>query len=75
MKFKFGVIAAATVMASVLTASAVMTVTYTVDGVAPQQFAGLVTPPADAPWGPNGYPGDTVELQAYTGSLDLTPGT
>ena len=50
-------------------------VTYTVDGVGPQQFASPVTPPADAPWGPNGYPGDTVELQTYTGSFDLVAGT
>ena len=50
-------------------------VNYTVDGTAPQQFAAPTTPPADAPWGPNGYPGDTVSLQSYTGSFDLTPGT
>jgi hypothetical protein len=50
-------------------------VTYTVDTWGPTQFPGPVTPPANAPWGPNGYPGDTVELQTYTGSLDLTPGT
>jgi hypothetical protein len=31
--------------------------------------------PADAPWGANGYPGDTLQFAAYTGSLDLTPGT
>ena len=50
-------------------------VSYTVDGVAAQQYAGSVTPPADAPWGVNGYPGDTVALQSYTGSFDLTLGT
>lgn len=50
-------------------------VTYTVDSVAAQQFAAPTTPPADAPWGPNGYPGDTVELQTYTGSFDLVAGT
>jgi len=60
----------------ILTLSARATlVTYTVDGVAPQQFAAPATPPADAPWGPNGYPGDTVELQSYTGSFDLVAGT
>ena len=48
---------------------------YTVDEVAAQQFAGPVTPPADAPWGVTGYPGDTVALQAYTGTFDLTVGT
>ena len=51
-----------------------ITVDYTVLGWG-QQFPGLVTPPANAPWGVNGYPGDTVELQTYTGTLDLTPGT
>ena len=48
---------------------------YTVDGVDAQQFASPVTPPADAPWGVNGYPGDTVALQSYTGSFDLALGT
>ena len=47
-------------------------VSYTVDAVAPQQFAGTVTPPADAPWGVNGYPGDTVALQSYTGIFQLS---
>ncbi|HTY88002.1 MAG TPA: hypothetical protein VMB80_11095 [Candidatus Acidoferrum sp.] len=50
-------------------------VIYTVDGVGPQQFAAPTTPPADAPWGPAGYPGDTVELQSYSGSFDLVAGT
>ncbi|MEI8234943.1 MAG: hypothetical protein WCH57_09690 [Verrucomicrobiota bacterium] len=50
-------------------------ISYTVDGVAPQQLASSVTPPADAPWGVNGYPGDTVALQSYTGTFDLTVGT
>jgi hypothetical protein len=73
MKCKFAVITAATVMASLLTASATL-VNYSVGGWS-QQFPGPVTPPANAPWGPSGYPGDTVALQTYTGSLDLTPGT
>ena len=51
------------------------TVSYTVDGWGPTSFPGPVTPPAGAPWGSDGYPGDTVELQTYTGSLNLTPGT
>ena len=51
------------------------TVSYTVDGVAAQQFPGPVTPPANAPWGTDGYPGDTVEVQTYTDSIDLVPGT
>jgi hypothetical protein len=40
-----------------------------------QQFPSSIPVPDNAPWGPNGYPGDTVTLQAFTGSLDLTPGT
>ncbi|MGA2915778.1 MAG: PEP-CTERM sorting domain-containing protein [Sedimentisphaerales bacterium] len=51
------------------------TVNYTVSGWGPTQFPGPLTPPEDAPWGPDGYPGDTVELQTYNGTLDLTPGT
>jgi hypothetical protein len=61
-------------LAMVLPAQASL-VNYTVDGVGPQQFAGPVTPPANAPWGPDGYPGDTVELQTYSGSFDLVAGT
>jgi hypothetical protein len=49
-------------------------VNYTVGGWF-MQFPGPVTPPANAPWGPNGYPGDIVEFAAYTGTIDLTPGT
>ena len=49
-------------------------VTYTVDGMS-QQFPGPLTPPSTAPWGASGYPGDTVALQNYSGTLDLTPGT
>lgn len=51
------------------------TVSYTVDGVVAQQFPGPVTPPSNAPWGTDGYPGDTVEVQTYTGSIDLVLGT
>ena len=57
-----------------LPAQAVLT-SYTVDGVAPIQLTAPTTPPADAPWGVNGYPGDTVALQSYTGTFDLTVGT
>jgi hypothetical protein len=61
------VLAPATVLAA--------TVSYTVDGWGPTQYPGPVTPPAGAPWGQNGYPGDTLELLTYTGTLDLTPGS
>jgi hypothetical protein len=40
-----------------------------------QQFPAPITPPASAPWGVNGYPGDTVGLQIYTFGVELTPGT
>jgi hypothetical protein len=39
------------------------------------QFPSDLVVPDNAPWGPDGYPGDTVELQTYTGTLDLTVGT
>jgi len=42
------------------------TVSYTVDGIAPLNFAYVLN---------NGFPSDTVEIQSYTGTLDLTPGT
>ncbi len=61
-------------LALTLPASAVL-VDYSVDGVAAQQFASPVTPPADAPWGVSGYPGDTVALESYKGTFDLTVGT
>ena len=50
-------------------------VSLSVDGVATQQFASSVTPPADAPWGVDGYPGDAVTIQSYTSTFDLTQGT
>lgn len=49
-------------------------VDYTVAGWGAQNFPGYAVPDG-AEWGPNGYPGDKVELQQFTGSLDLTPGT
>lgn len=52
-----------------------LTVSYTVDGVAAVGYPSTLTVPDNAFWGTNGYPGDTVELQTYTGSLDLTLGT
>lgn len=51
------------------------TINYTVSGWGPNQYPASITPPANAPWGVDGYPGDTVELAAYTGTLDLTPGS
>jgi len=66
------------------------TVTYTLDGWGAVNFPGTAADtPNPAPpnvaagdylpggyyWGPDGYPGDAVQLQTYTGTLDLTPGT
>ena len=51
------------------------TISITVGGTGPLQFPSSVTPPANAPWGVNGYPGDTVELTGTTFDLELTPGT
>lgn len=62
-------------MLAILTSPALAAISYTVGGWGPTQFPGPVTPPTNAPWGVNGYPGDTVEFQGYTGSLDLAPGT
>jgi len=49
-------------------------VSYTVDGWGPTSFPAPTTPPAGSPWGPDGYPGDTISILTYTGTLDLTPG-
>jgi len=61
-------------MALVISAAAV-TVNYTVGGTGPMQFPAATTPPEGSPWGPNGYPGDTVEFLGHSGSFDLAPGT
>jgi hypothetical protein len=55
--------------------AAAVTVDYTVGGTGPMPFPAAVTPPAGSPHGPTGYPGDTVELLSYSGTLDLIPGT
>ena len=68
-----GVVLAVVSMSLALPARAAL-VTYTVDGVS-QQFPAPTTPPENAPWGVDGYPGDTVALQSYTGSFDLAAGT
>jgi len=52
-----------------------VTVDYTVTGWGPQQFPGPDPVPDDAPHRVDGYPGDTVEFETFTGTLDLTPGT
>lgn len=54
---------------------AAVTVSYSVGGAGPTLYPGPVTPPAGSPWGPTGYPGDMVEFQTYTSTLDLVPGT
>jgi len=73
---KLGVIGLAVVTTIVLAGYArADAVAYSVDGVGAMQFPGPITPPSDAPWGVNGYPGDTVAIAAYAGTIDLTPGT
>jgi len=51
-------------------------VTFTVDGWGPTSFPGPTPPPATASHvlDGQGYPGDTVGLQAGGGSFDLAPG-
>ena len=74
MRLNIAVIAAATVMASALVASATL-VSYSLDGSGPMSYAAPTAPPAGAPHGPValggdgwGYPGDTVTLQAGSGA-------
>jgi len=69
-----GIVAAILGVAVAFPAAGV-TVNYTVGGTGSMQFPAETLPPAGAPWGEDGYPGDTVELQGYTGTLELTPGT
>jgi hypothetical protein len=71
--FPVALMLAGMVLATVLPAAAA-TVSYSVGGWGPNRFPGPITPPANAQWGVDGYPGDALELQPYTGSLDLTPG-
>jgi hypothetical protein len=52
-----------------------LSIGYTVDVWGPTHYPSGHTIPGDAPWGPNGYPGDTVQLATYTGTFDLTPGS
>lgn len=67
---------ALSIMAMLLVAGVVQaaSVNYTVSGWT-TQLPGPVTPPEYAPWGTNGYPGDTVAFVTYSGTLDLTPGS
>ena len=57
--------------------AAAVDVAYTVYAWGPQQYPGPVTPPADCPHMLDGfgYPGDIVDIQPYTGTLLLVPGT
>jgi len=70
-----GIVATIAVCLALAGPAAAVIVNYTVAGWGPTQFPGPVTPPAKSPWGTYGYPGDTVELVTYPGTLDLTPGT
>ena len=68
-----GVALAIAGLAVALSAQATV-VNYSVEGWGPQHFSGYEVP-GDATWGVDGYPGDEVQLKAYPGTLDLTPGT
>ena len=50
-------------------------VTVTVDGWGPNQYPADVTPPANAPFGTEGYPGDTIQITGNTNNLNLQEGT
>jgi hypothetical protein len=67
-------ICAAVIFVMAMSAGAT-TINYTVSGWGQNQYPASTTPPAGAPWGVDGYPGDTLEMVTYTGTLDLTPGT
>ena len=52
------------------------TINYTVSGWGPNQYPSDTTiGPEGCVWGVDGYPGDTLGMVTYTGTLDLTPGT
>ena len=83
--FRTGIIGSFVVIAGIVTAlpAHAASITYTVDSVT-TSFPATIVVPGDAYWmtnaGPtngliNGYPGDSVQLQSYTGQFDLTPGT
>ena len=65
----------ATAIFSLAALAQAATIEYTVSGWGPTSFPSGITPAPDALHGPDGYPGDTLELQSYTGTLDLVPGT
>ncbi|MFA6174435.1 MAG: PEP-CTERM sorting domain-containing protein [Kiritimatiellales bacterium] len=49
-------------------------VSYTVSGWGSNQYPAPTIPPNHALFGVDGYPGDTLEMVTYTGTLDLIPG-
>ena len=67
-------VAAAILGMAVAFPAVAVTVNYTVGGAGPMHYPNLPVPDC-AQWGPTGYPGDTVEFQGYTGTLNLAPGT
>lgn len=50
-------------------------ISFSVGGTAPTAFPGPVAPPANAPWGTNGYPGDTVQLLGFSNSVPEVTGS
>ena len=60
-------------MAATATARAA-TISYSVTGVSAANSPSPLVAPSDSVFGADGYPGDSVGLDAYSGTLDLTPG-
>ncbi len=59
-----------------LHASATAGISYTAGAWGPHQFPADITPPSNAPHGTNGYPGDTLGIETYSGdAADWAPGT
>ena len=76
MKMNLRQLAAVLVVAGLsLAGTAQGAISYSVGGTGPMQFPSLVAPAPGATWGPTGYPGDTVELEAYSGNFDPTIAT
>jgi hypothetical protein len=77
MKNLATILVAATLLCGLVGVASAASVSYTVNGLAAQSFPGPIAPPSTASHVLDGlgYPGDSVALQAYTGTLDLTPGT
>ncbi len=74
------IVAAAGLILAVTGTAGATSVGYTVSGWGPTHFPGTAAddpapaPPDTAHWGPAGYPGDEVELELYSDTIDLYDG-